>query len=367
MGQNASNNKGKALSRPPDDKTKLQHPPVFVSLGAIEFQEIDYTHKDGIHKVMGGSGLYATFGARLFKMGESSKEVGCLLITGYDFPRDLENACTKAYVGYREENHFQKNYSYNSNRLEPAVEDLDDTVLLSARSFHILGTPAELKTKVEAILELRKKYKIEPRPKIIWEPASIKSLTDDLHSHMAVLPLVDVFSPDHYECLFHRDKHAFERPWIESHARLFTNTGIGPDQKGAIVVRCGPYGCFWRKSDIDMGWIVPYWDSRRREVVDQTGAGSAFLGAFMVSYMDENNLKNACVRGSVAASFAIEQYGPPKKTNPKDAKKNFYIVAKAKEVWNDDDPENRYEELLGKHTNPFQIGFLARPVRRQSS
>ncbi|MER3513180.1 MAG: carbohydrate kinase, partial [Chloroflexota bacterium] len=46
-------------------------------------------------------------------------------------------------------------------------------------------------------------------------------------------------------------------------------------------------------------------------VVDPTGAGNAFSGAFLVGYLETNNLLTAGLWGSVAASLIVEKIGFP--------------------------------------------------------
>jgi ribokinase len=44
-------------------------------------------------------------------------------------------------------------------------------------------------------------------------------------------------------------------------------------------------------------------------VLDTTGAGDTFCGAFMASLLQDGDLQRAARSGSAAASFAVEDYG----------------------------------------------------------
>ena len=49
-------------------------------------------------------------------------------------------------------------------------------------------------------------------------------------------------------------------------------------------------------------------------MVDPTGAGNAFLGGYSIGYLQTGgDIEQAACYGSVAASFALEQVGMPKR------------------------------------------------------
>jgi sugar/nucleoside kinase (ribokinase family) len=45
------------------------------------------------------------------------------------------------------------------------------------------------------------------------------------------------------------------------------------------------------------------------EIIDQTGAGNTYCGAFLVGWMETGNLLTAACYGAVAASFSLEVIG----------------------------------------------------------
>ena len=63
-------------------------------------------------------------------------------------------------------------------------------------------------------------------------------------------------------------------------------------------------------------WYPPFHDPDSAKVFDTTGAGNMFLGAFTIAFQKLGGLSEAAVYGSVAASFAVEQSGLPKKDAP---------------------------------------------------
>jgi len=74
-------------------------------------------------------------------------------------------------------------------------------------------------------------------------------------------------------------------------------------------------------------YFVP--SAKPKAVVDTTGAGDAFIGAFLTTYIrDEDLLWCACM-GSAAASFVVEKYGPAGFGSMKQ------VQARATQVYND--------------------------------
>ena len=87
---------------------------------------------------------------------------------------------------------------------------------------------------------------------------------------------------------------------------------------GMVVVRAAEMGCFVKSRAGSV--ILPAYHSllgkvtenSPSEVVDTTGAGNSFLGAFAVELMRSSGdvIRAACA-GNVAASFVVEQIGLP--------------------------------------------------------
>lgn len=119
--------------------------------------------------------------------------------------------------------------------------------------------------------------------------------------------------------------------------------------KKAVVIRSGALGACYALSSApdDVCWVPAYWTSDRADrVVDVTGAGNGFLGGFCAGLdegMDvrqgesttEEELIVAVIRGTIAASFIVEQVGLPVMTTSE----------LGTEIWNDDLVRDRIERL----------------------
>jgi sugar/nucleoside kinase (ribokinase family) len=152
--------------------------------------------------------------------------------------------------------------------------------------------------------------------------------------------LVDVFSPNHLELAAffgeslspsasasasegysEKDK---TKTKIEELALKFLDSGVGPSGNGLMLIRAGEHGCLLRSRALPSPvWIPTFYDpdsgskprKQHAKVIDPTGAGNAFLGAFAMGYLKTGgSVVEAACYGSVGASFALEQVGMPEKT-----------------------------------------------------
>lgn len=205
------------------------------------------------------------------------------------------------------------------------------------------------------ILRMRAEVGME-RPLIVWEPDAAGCHPDNLEHHFNMFLLVDVFSPS-YEALYclttePRDRIPFTRQLVQQQVTQFLDVGVGAILKDMVVVRCGHRGCYyWRDKD-DNGWVRPVFTHGHPKFIDPTGSGSAFLGAFTVGLLETDHLRAACLRGQVAASFAVEQYGPPEKSRRYKLIEHPYRLTR-KELWNDNDPISRLENFARETRNDF--------------
>lgn len=142
-------------------------------------------------------------------------------------------------------------------------------------------------------------------------------------AHLTAASLVHVFSPNHLECLalfgdsdISSQDQNLDRRKLEACADSLLDSGVGPDGKGAVIVRAGGDGCLVSSSSIPgrHKWLPPFYNDKSC-IVDATGAGNTFLGAFsfaMSCSLSDEDVVEAAVLASVATSFSLEQRGLPK-------------------------------------------------------
>lgn len=181
---------------------------------------------------------------------------------------------------------------------------------------------------------------VDQRPLLIWEPAPLSCENDHLTSFFTAIKLVDVFSPNHLELfrIFGENPSTpFSRSQVEDLAKRFLGAEVGPDRSGTIIVRAGEYGSMTLAADGVPHWILPYYHASSSKVVDATGAGNAFLGAYAIGYLNTRDSYQAACYGSVAASFALEQIGIPRRT-----------VLNGQELWNGVDVGERLKSYMDR-------------------
>lgn len=203
----------------------------------------------------------------------------------------------------------------------------------------------DLEKRVSVLLSMRAHAGIKEAPFIIWEPGPLFCKPENLSACLKAARMVDVFSPNHLELLALCDKApepAFEKSGVEVLAKKFLESGVGSDSEGTVIVRAAEHGSVVMSRGIPPNWIPPYYEpgpgaQSNAKVVDPTGAGNAFLGAFAIGYLKTGNIPEAACYGTVGASFALEQVGIPKKSTngPRD-------------LWNDVDVASRLNEFISR-------------------
>ncbi|KAI1142861.1 Ribokinase-like protein [Hypoxylon sp. FL0543] len=334
--------------------------PVFVSLGMIVLDEIRFASSHTLYDVPGGSGLYATFGSRLFETGMRSARVGCVVLAGCDFPENLlrrlqswgitlavhemsGKPSTRGLLEYEDDAFGRKSFTYVNPPLQPLPAHIEHCDLLWSRSFHFLAPPEDLEVQLGALLGLREQHGITERPMIVWEPAPYGCDFVNLACHLRACALVDVFSPNHLELGYLVDGKLakdpeFSKSAVELSARKFLDSGVGNGKPGIVVIRCGEHGVL-TMSSLGAEWLPPYYDRLCSKVVDPTGVGNAFLGGFTVSLLETHDPREASIRGSVASSYALEQFSVPSLAP------DSWL---SKETWNESSVLRRVEEFNGR-------------------
>lgn len=206
---------------------------------------------------------------------------------------------------------------------------------------HYLETPQDMQTRLSALLSLRNEAGEPDRPFIVWEPAPYVCKPENLQPCLSAAQHVDVLSPNHLElaALFGESPaKAHDKATIEALARRVLDSGVGIDGKGTVVVRAGENGSVVVSRDLPPTWLPPFYpagaDGRQHsKVVDPTGAGNAFLGAYVVGYLQTQNAVEAACYGTVGGSFALEQVGMPELVSGEDG-----------ELWNGADAFERLRE-----------------------
>jgi sugar/nucleoside kinase (ribokinase family) len=73
-----------------------------------------------------------------------------------------------------------------------------------------------------------------------------------------------------------------------------------------VVLKSGAEGQYAYDAPAGRRWHIPAYPARAQDV---TGAGDAFCGGFLVGLSETGDVVEACLRGSVSASMAVEGVG----------------------------------------------------------
>lgn len=152
-----------------------------------------------------------------------------------------------------------------------------------------------------------------------------------------------MFSPNHLELLSLFEESnlsaiSFDRKVIEKYASRVLDAAS--DETGRctlVVVRAGEHGCLTVSKGSICRWLPPFHDPDSRKIIDTTGAGNTFLGAFGLILEKTKDCTEAAIFGSVAASFAVEQIGLPTKGFSNNA-----------DTWNEEAFESRLQQYRSR-------------------
>lgn len=330
----------------------------FSTLGMFIIDEFQFpSDKAQIPDQVGGGGTYATIGARMHLPPEKVKMI---VDRGSDFPPaigeqldsygkdcwiyrdDASRLTTKARATYNGET---RGFQYLSPRKKISPRDLHQAGLPPPGYLHFVVAP----TRALEIIEELDRLGWSDSVKLIYEPIPFMCIPSEMESLRKVLPRLEVFSPNHEEAgtffnlrleeeiegdytnvYDNTDGHNFEavkaedkRSKIEELAQRFLDEGAAKH----VVIRSGKMGCFVKTRDgfgtpsTSAGtWLPAYYqpDTVEGKVVDVTGAGNAFLGGLIAGLsLEDGNIEQACLYGSVSSSYTIEQYGLPSLTDAK--------------------------------------------------
>lgn len=317
--------------------------------------------------------------------------------TSVVYRKNAERLTTRGWNGY-EGNTEKRAFKYTTPKLRLTAQDLTDD-LLQAKAVHLICSPTRAQQLVREIIALRKEVS-EPetytRPIFIWEPVPDLCTPDELLNCTNTLPLVDICSPNHSELAGFMGDDGLDPETGEISTAAVERSceqllASMPLQSFTLVIRAGEKGCYIAKNggrkrqkssastkkrrkkdhghgglqmDTDMealfagllqdedGQIareeievdpgvelwMPAYHQDSSKVVDPTGGGNTFLGGLGVGLARGESVEEAVAWGAIAASFAIEQVGVPKRSVDEDGS----------ELWNSEKVLDRLEEYKGR-------------------
>ncbi|CAG8760284.1 13617_t:CDS:2 [Gigaspora margarita] len=336
--------------------------PLLCSLSQCIIDDIKFSDGTIQKDVLGGGGVYATYGMRIWFSRQESQRIAYSFHSGYDFPLNILQSLLVLNISLTQIWHSnlpsirgintfktanQRVFAYQTPPIGTVPSDLPSSYL-NAKIFHFICSSIWASQHVTDILRLRDKRL--PPPIFVWEPIPEGASKENIQSCIEAMKMVDVVSPNHEEAaallgLITEDDEDDEKFLTEEMlicmADKFLKHQIGPHGNGSVVIRASYKGCLVATKEKKE--IIPaYWTSlkdgnRNPHVVDVTGAGNAFCGGFMVGLLKSNfDVFEAALYGAVSASFTVEQFGTPR----------LSFDERGNEIWNaGDTPSVRLQKL----------------------
>ncbi|TGZ78512.1 Ribokinase-like protein [Ascodesmis nigricans] len=300
--------------------------------------------------IVGGAGTYAVLGARIFSPEPVvARTIHWIVDAGSDFPdsvrkqlesfgtsmhlrEDMGRLTTRGYNSYPSDDSAEEHraFHYLTPKKRLTIEDLHEFGLTRTKSIHLCCSPERC---LEEVRKLEKLSGGKADTIIIWEPIPDLCTPEYRESMLEAAKRVNVVSPNHEEL-----SGFFTDGETASLEDLAARISVGPNGEGSVVVRAGRRGCYVHEGSRVKGhWMPPFYEASgcksHSMVVDPTGGGNTFVGAFAVGLARGKNALTAAAMGAVAASFAIEQIGLP-------------VLDTWANMWNGVDPLERMKTYL---------------------
>ncbi|KAI9257274.1 Ribokinase-like protein [Phascolomyces articulosus] len=289
--------------------------PIYGSLGSLIIDDIVYEDGTKETDILGGAGIYAIYGMRIWFDSPESKKIGYIAQEGFDHPIEIAKQLEDLDITLRRQQHADLHTTRGLNTFGPndyrdfeyihpiirlTAQDPPESWVQSLRVIHIICSPERC---IEIVTEWRERGGSSAA--FIWEPVPWSCRTECYDLVCKAAKLVDVLTPNDYEA-----------------AALIGNPTMDPEksaqllyeaiEKTSIVIRSGKRGAVIA-TNLGIEWVPAYWEEHQSDKVkDVTGAGNAFCGGLCIGWVASNGDPVMAARyGAVSASYVVEQVGLP--------------------------------------------------------
>ena len=170
------------------------------------------------------------------------------------------------------------------NDIDAAEEEIKNS------SFFLTQLECPINIVIHA-LEIAKKYNVTT----ILNPAPAAKLEKD------IFPLIDYFTPNETEASFYVNKEIKNEVDAKNSSKDLLNLGIKN-----VVITLGSSGVYFENTNEN--YFVPSLDLGDR-VIDTSGAGDAFNGAFVTALCENNNIESALKFANTFAGISTTRIG----------------------------------------------------------
>lgn len=312
--------------------------------------------------IPGGGGLFSTVGSTIVVSSDNKElsfpketllpKVKFIVDCGTDFPykticpildswnvdityRKNENRLTTR--GLNEYTGNYRRFEYMTPKLQVLGSDLASLTSEEKQIgiVHIVSSPKRCKEIIEG-LKVNDTYLCY---NYVWEPTPDLCTLEHLPSILEILECYSVakgfkivISPNSEEFLqlvqggdvmMDPSLDVVKDVYLKNKAMLFKN------QSHKFIIRCGKLGCLNPLNDDTFEHFPAYHDGNNPEkIVDATGCGNSFLGAFSAALILTNfDYSLACIFGNIASGIVLESKGLPENSS-------VLVNDKTTVVWN---------------------------------
>ena len=286
----------------------LTNPPCLLCYGNLTIDDVVLPDGTEMLGCIGGDALYATLAARAFDpTAQPVAPLGCnvdpsLISAMSNVGLSMAGMCKRdsptlhnrvVYDNFGGRKWTVYNDAMDFSILSPVIGDIPPSWLTAAR--HLI-----LAMDLDATTALVKNLCPNPQQIVAFDPQE-----DYIYEHeeqlLEIIKAVDIFMPSEEE-VFRLLGH---RNWPQA-ARYFSS--IGPS---LVIVKRGESGVLLYDRDQDLEFHIPVHPRAKnapQDILDVTGAGDTFCGAFMAA-LNTNSPEIAALAGCTAASFTVMGYG----------------------------------------------------------
>jgi sugar/nucleoside kinase (ribokinase family) len=286
-----------------------------VIIGQITYDDIVTYHQPVIKDSPGGDGLYSLSGAFMI----NSESLGLVVRKGNDCNLDEIKALTGDHVNYdgvvtitdqpnihiwnmfdREGHRYfiNQRWSGSDDYMAPVPADIPDAYMNKSKAIHVAAIPFPWGKEVIEHMEKAAESVI-----VQVDPHFNHVYRDNFEIWMKMLKHINIFLPSEEEFirLFGIKTQEDIRQYVPFMKQI-TNTG--PEICG---IKLGSKGAMIYDRIADKCYHAPTYDDVK--LVDVTGCGDVFCGAFLSKYTETKDTFEALLAGNIASSFNLEHYG----------------------------------------------------------
>lgn len=273
--------------------------------------------------IIGGGLSYALIGARIVSGSKYAADISGIVDMGTDFPIELKHQIESWGTGVkfranpdrltsRGVNIYRENgvreFKYRSPKRRILGQDIIENPPLSAlRTFHFCCAMDRCESTIDSFVSLAE-AEGRLKPKLIFEPFPDVCIALNFSQLKQMLHKVDVFSPNLHEALCFLDMETVVP--TELVIRQIAETFFAfQDENSGILLRCGELGCYVKSSTVSV--MIPAFHTDQSKVVDVTGGGNCFCGAFITSFELTGDWIFSAILATIASGIVIEQLGMP--------------------------------------------------------